>query len=139
MTGPLTDMSVVEISDLDSVAYAGMVLGQLGARVSRLTAAAQASAAVAAPASAVAPASAAEEFFNGSKQIVLLDHSDQESLAAVRSAITAADVVVADQLTLAALGLELPPRRSGQLRVFVGPYGGDPAVAAPSSARTRLH
>jgi crotonobetainyl-CoA:carnitine CoA-transferase CaiB-like acyl-CoA transferase len=140
MTGPLADLSVVEISDLDSVAYAGMVLGQLGARVSRLAAAAQASAGGAAPpVSAAAPASAAEEFFNGSKQIVLLDHSDQESLAAVRSVVTAADVVVADQLTLAALGLELPPRRSGQLRVFVGPYGGDPAVAAPSSALTRLH
>lgn len=124
-------MSVVEISDLDAVAYAGMVLGQLGARVSRVSR-------VTAGWSA-RPTSAAEEFFNAGKQLVPLDRSDPDELAAVRSAVAAADVVVADQLTLAALGLELAPRGGGQLRVFVGPYGGSPAAARPSSALTRLH
>jgi crotonobetainyl-CoA:carnitine CoA-transferase CaiB-like acyl-CoA transferase len=118
MTAPLADLSVVEVSDLDAVAYAGLVLGQLGARVSKVL-------------SGPAQASAAWEFFNGGKQLLSLD--------AAGTAIAAADVVVADQLTLAAFGLSLPPRAHGQLRVLVGPFGGSPDAARPSSALTRMH
>jgi crotonobetainyl-CoA:carnitine CoA-transferase CaiB-like acyl-CoA transferase len=141
---PLAGLEILEISGLEAVAYAGVLLAQLGADVVKVEGP------TGDPSRSRPPlvpnaddnnrlTSVPFEFLNAGKRSLVLDHSDDASVTAVRDRIAAADIVIADQLALVDLGLELPPRTPGQLMVLVGPYGGAPERAVPTSPLTRLH
>lgn len=142
---PLAGVTVVEITGIESVAYAGTLLAQFGADVVKVEGPSGD------PMRSVPPllprigANSADlvslpfEFLNAGKTSLVADTGDPASLAALAQRMSSADVVMADHLELRELGLELPERADGQLHVLVGPYGGDPAAAANSSPLTRLH
>jgi crotonobetainyl-CoA:carnitine CoA-transferase CaiB-like acyl-CoA transferase len=141
---PLSGLSVVELTGIEAVAYAGVLLGQLGASVVKIEGPTgdpmrSRPPLVSADDESVAASSVAFEFLNSGKLSMVLDHSIDGSLTAVLAEIGSADIVVADHLALLDLGIELPPRSTGQLTVFVGPYGGSPESAVPTSPLTRLH
>ncbi len=138
---PLEGLTLVEITGIESVAHAGMVLGQLGADVTKIEGPAgdpsRSRPPVAATDAGGAPVSIAFEVLNAGKSSLVFDPDDPPAAEAVRETIAGADIVVADRLALRDLHLELPERRQGQLHVFAGPYGADSTVA--SSPLTRLH
>lgn len=137
---PLSGLKVVEISFLEPVCYAGVLLGQLGAEVVKVEPP-QGDPLRRRPPFAVAgdggEVSVPFEFLNAGKGSVVHDPSETDD--AIEQLIAAADILVVDHGTLRQIGLALPERRPGQLRVFVGLYGGKADDAVPSTALTRLH
>jgi crotonobetainyl-CoA:carnitine CoA-transferase CaiB-like acyl-CoA transferase len=135
---PLAGLSVVEITGIEAVAYAALLLGQLGADVIKIEPPGGDPVRRRPPLldTPAGGASIAFEFLNAGKTSQVCDDS---TMTAVRDQVAAADIVIADHLALRSLRLEIPPRRPGQLHVFAGPYGGSPGAAAPSSPLTRLH
>lgn len=138
---PLSGLKVVEISFLESVAYAGVLLAQLGAEVVKIEPPEGDPLRRRAPFAAVPQrdkgVSIAFEFLNAGKSSVV--YNPQEGTQTIHALIRAAGIVVADHETLRKIGLTLPERATDQLRAFVGLYGGQSEVAVPSSALTRLH
>lgn len=136
---PLADLKVVEISFLESAQYAGVLLAQLGAEVVKVEPREGdplRHRAPLAPATDGGEASIAFEFFNAGKASFV---HDPVNAAQTLALIEAADILVVDHQTLAKIGLALPKRRAGQLRVFVGLFGGALEKSVNSSALTRLH
>lgn len=137
---PLAGLKVIEISFLESVSYAGVLLAQLGADVVKLEPP-QGDPLRQRPPFATAndgaKVSVAFEFLNAGKASVI--HDPVGDTSTTLALIKAADIVVADHRTLSEIGLVLPAREPGQLRVFTGLYGGRPEESVASSALTRLH
>lgn len=142
---PLAGLAVIEISSIESVAYAGMLLAQFGADVVKVEGPGGDPMRTTPPLlPTVSPdgesvVSVPFEFLNAGKSSLVADVADLASMAAMRAQLRSADVVLADHLALRRLGLELPEQSGRQLHVLVGPYGGDPAAAVNSSPLTRLH
>lgn len=139
---PLTGLTVVEITTIESVAYAGMLLAQFGADVVKIEGPAGDPLRKAPPLLSrpgADPASVPFEFLNAGKSSLVADQGNAALMAALSARLSSADVILADHLALSGLGLEVPERANGQLHVLVGPYGGDPADAVNSSPLTRLH
>lgn len=140
---PLAGLTVVEITGIEAVAYAGVLLAQLGADVVKIEAPGGDPVRSRPPllpaTTGERPVSVPFEFLNAGKSSLVLDPAASDLVAAVRERISAADVVIVDHLALRGLSLELPPRAPDQLQVFVGPYGGAPEAAVASTPLTRLH
>lgn len=142
---PLAGLTVVEITGIESVAYAGALLAQFGADVVKVEGPHGDPMRSAPPllprvgSDSAGLVSLPFEFLNPGKSSLVADTGDAASMAALRARVSSADVVLADHLALRLLGVELPERADGQLRVLVGPYGGDPSAAVNSSPLTRLH
>jgi crotonobetainyl-CoA:carnitine CoA-transferase CaiB-like acyl-CoA transferase len=141
---PLKGVNVIEISGLECVSYAGLLLSQLGADVMKVEPP-EGDPLRRRPPFAPAVDGSVEAlsvpftFLNGGKKLSAYDFHDGGSVARLHAQIQAADVLLVDHEMLRELQLELPPRSARQLRVFVGLYGGSKEKSMPSSALTRLH
>jgi crotonobetainyl-CoA:carnitine CoA-transferase CaiB-like acyl-CoA transferase len=141
---PLDGLNVIEISGLECVAYAGLLLLQLGAQVMKVEPAGGDALRRRPP---FAPgveesddsASVPFGFLNAGKKLTRYDVHDVGCVTRVLGEIQTADILLVDHEALRELSLELPPRSARQLRVFVGLFGGSPEQSIPSSALTRLH
>jgi CoA:oxalate CoA-transferase len=140
---PLKGVNVIEISGLESVSYAGLLLWQLGADVTKVEPPDGDPLRCRPPFAPAVDASEAQSvpfaFLNAGKKRSNYDHHDHESVARLHAQIQAADVLLVDHEMLRDLQLELPSRSARQLRVFVGLYGGSKEKATASSALIRLH
>jgi crotonobetainyl-CoA:carnitine CoA-transferase CaiB-like acyl-CoA transferase len=136
---PLSGLKVVEISFLEPVCYAGVLLAQLGADVVKVEPPEGDPVRRRAPfaSSDAGAVSIPFEFLNAGKTSVI--HDSSSDAVHVAALINAADIVVFDQITVKDIGVSLPPRPLGQLRVHVGLYGGGEEKAVVSTALTRLH
>jgi crotonobetainyl-CoA:carnitine CoA-transferase CaiB-like acyl-CoA transferase len=141
---PLSGLNVIEISSLECVTYAALLLSQLGGEVVKIEGINGDPLRRRPPFSRAIDGSADSlsipfSYFNAGKRLATYDDRDDASVERVRAQLISADVVLVDHETLRDLQLELPPRRSGQVRVFVGLYGGSAQHSVQSSALTRLH
>jgi crotonobetainyl-CoA:carnitine CoA-transferase CaiB-like acyl-CoA transferase len=141
-TLPLAGLKVVEISFMESVCYAGVLLAQLGAEVIKIEPPGGDPVRHRAPFARGpdgADVSLAFEFLNAGKGSMVHDPTDAEAAWRTCALVEAANVVIIDHQTVAQIGCALPERAPGQLRVFVGLYGGSPEKVVSTSALTRLH
>lgn len=125
---PLTDVVVVEIATETQGQYAGRLLAEYGARVTRVVWGGEGR----------TDGSVAEGWLNGAKTTVRFDPGDEAAADAVRDLTGDADIVLVGGEAWAAVGRHL----GGQAVVVISPFGLSPAddqAGAPSTPFTRYH
>lgn len=140
---PYTGLIVVEASEYEGIAYAGLILASLGAtvlKVERTTGDPLRRRPPFAPATDGQAASIAFEYLNRGKQCQRVDDDTTQGREQLAELLSAADLVLADSEFADLLRIAETPRPSAQVRVVAGTYGAHPVEpSSPSTAFTRFH